>query len=145
MIRTQLEGSYLDVDDVVSIRGNLRSLHQLIQYIKKQDEVRFPQLHSLLLPISTFPYLEQRIDSLIDKYGKIKDNASSELFQIRKSISQAQGSISKTLHAILKKAQEDGIVEKDATLTLREGRLVIPVVSMNKRRISGIVHDESAT
>ena len=145
MVRTQVEGTYLDVDDVVDIRSNLRSLHQLIQYIKKQDEARFPQMHQLVAPIGMFPQLEQRIDALIDKYGRIKDNASSELYSIRKSITQAQGSISKTLHAILKKAQEDGIVEKDATPTLREGRLVIPVVAMNKRRIGGIVHDESAT
>ena len=145
MSRTHVEGTYLDEEDVMQVRTTLNTLHQFIRYVDKQELERYPQLYKLIEPIGLFPRLEQRIDALIDKYGKIKDNASPELYSIRKSIAQAQGSISKTLHAILKKAQEDGIVEKDATPALREGRLVIPVVAMNKRRISGIVHDESAT
>ena len=85
------------------------------------------------------------ISRILDKNGEIKDNATPELAQIRLTRSQIQASISKTLQRILQKAQADELVEKDATPVVREGRLVIPVLSMNKRKIDGIIHDESAS
>ena len=81
----------------------------------------------------------------MDKFGKMRDNASPELLQIRRELARIEGSISRTLYGILRAAQGEGLVEKDVTPTLRDGRLVIPVAPGLKRKISGIVHDESAT
>ena len=145
MQRTQVEGTFLDVSDVVDMRSTLTTLHQIVSYIERRDAERFPKLVEMVKPIAVFPDVTRRIDSMLDKYGEIKDQASPELNSIRKSILRAQGSVSKILHSILKKAQEDGLVEKDTAPTIRDGRLVIPVLSMNKRKISGIVYDESAT
>ena len=89
--------------------------------------------------------LIQRIDQILDKFGKIRDNATPELLQIRRELSKTEGSISRTLYSILRSAQSEGIVEKDVTPTLRDRRLVIPVIPTLKRKIKRIVHDESAT
>ena len=93
----------------------------------------------------TFPAMIRRIDSILDKFGKIKDSASMTLAGIRHDLSQTEGSISRTLFTILHAAQRDGLVDKDASPTLRDGRLMIPVSPASKRKIKGIVHDESAT
>lgn len=92
-----------------------------------------------------FPQLITRINNILDKFGKIKDNASSELLRIRRELASTAGSISRSLNAILRNAQAEGYVDKDVTPTMRDGRLVIPVAPGLKRKIKGIVHDESST
>ena len=115
--------------------------------IAEEQDVNYdyPALHRLTEGVVTFPATIRRIDSILDKYGKIKDSASMTLAGIRHDLEKTQGSISRTLYTILHAAQKDGIVDKDATPTMRDGRLVIPVAPSIKRRINGIVHDESAT
>ena len=145
MGRTAAEGTHLEVQDVVDLRSNIITLRLVTSYLQHSDEERFPSLRRLASEIELFPSIERNIDSLIDRYGNIKDNASPTLADIRRQISSTQSSISKTLHAILREAQSSGVVDKEATPTMREGRLVIPISAMNKRQIPGIIHDESAT
>ena len=90
-------------------------------------------------------FLYDRIDQILSKNGTIKDNASTELVKIRREILALQSGVSKIMAKILKHAQAEGLVEKEVTISLRDGRAVIPVLSSNKRKIKGIVHDESAT
>lgn len=85
------------------------------------------------------------IDRILDKYGQLRDNASPELARIRRELVLSQGSVNRALQQILRQAQQAGIIDKDVTPTLREGRLVLPVPPAYKRKIGGIVHDESAT
>lgn len=106
---------------------------------------KYPALHRLSEDVVTFPDLIKRIDRILDKFGRIRDDASATLSEIRREMSRTEGSISRTLYSILRSAQSDGLVEKDVAPTLRDGRLVIPVAPALKRRIRGIVHDESAT
>ncbi len=145
MERTTAEGTFVDQSDLVDIRLNVSTLHSIVNYIRRQDEEKYPSLINIVADAQMFPQVENAINSIIDKYGNVKDNASPTLNEIRRSMHTLQSSISKTLHSIMRQAQTDGLVEKDAAPTLREGRLVIPVAAMNKRRIAGIVHDESAT
>lgn len=105
----------------------------------------YPALHALAADILVFPQLIARIDNILDKFGKIKDNASTELLRIRHELTATTGSISRSLNSILRSAQAEGFVDKDVTPTVRDGRLVIPVAPGMKRKIRGIVHDESAT
>ena len=95
--------------------------------------------------VFTFYTITRRLEQMLDKFGRIKDEASSELATIRRELKRAEGSVSRTLTGILKAAQADGLVEKDVTPAMRDGRLVIPVAPALKRRIKGIIHDESAT
>ena len=143
--RTQADGTFLDVKDVVDLRLNVSTLRAVTSYLRARDEERFPALIKMAESVELFPDIEREIERIINKYGEVKDTASPQLAEIRRSILSAQSSISKTLNAILRQAQASGIVDKEAAPTIREGRLVIPVAAMNKRKIQGIIHDESAT
>ena len=105
----------------------------------------YPALEKLAEGVFTFSSITRRLEQMLDKFGRIKDNASSELASIRRELKHAEGSVSRTLANILKSAQAEGLVEKDVAPAMRDGRLVIPVAPALKRRIKGIVHDESAT
>ncbi len=142
---TRIEGTCLELADIDRIRRNCQQLQQMADFLRKTDVQRFPTLHRMADDCTPFPDILHAIDAILDKFGDIKENASPELAQIRHDMRRAQASVSRTLHSILRQAQADGLVEKEATPTMRDGRLVIPVLSMNKRKIGGIVHDESAT
>lgn len=143
--KTRIEGTFLEVTDLVAIRHNTTMVQRITTYLLKCDEHHFPSLKNLAHHIQNFPEVLKQIDAVVTKFGEIKDNASRELANIRRDILKSQSAISRTLHAILRQAQTDGLVEKDTAPTMRDGRLVIPILAMNKRKISGIIHDESAT
>lgn len=143
--RVKTEGLYLDESEVFDLRRSLEAVQKLVDFINKQDENVFPELHKFITNIQSFSGIISQINRILDKFGKIKDNASTELTRIRKESFIVQNSISKTLNTILRQAQSDGYVEKDVAPTIRDGRLVIPVSPAFKRKVSGIVHDESAT
>lgn len=145
LARIKVQGLFLDASELFDLRRSLEVVNEVVRYIADKEENKYPCLQLLITDIAVFPSVVQRIEAIINKFGKIKDNASPELAHIRKEIVRVQGSVSKTLQVILRQAQADGLVEKDMQPTLREGRLVIPVSPAYKRKIKGIVHDESAT
>jgi len=145
LLRVRIEGLFLDELEVFDLRRALEAVRRLVAFLTKHEAEVYPHLHELVTGIETFPLIINRIDGILNKFGKVKDNASNELARIRKDIFQVQSSISRTLNSILRQAQADGYVEKDVAPTMREGRLVIPVSPAFKRKVSGIVHDESAT
>jgi DNA mismatch repair protein MutS2 len=143
--RVRIEGLFLDELEVYDLRRALEAVRRLVAFLTKHEAEVYPHLHELVIGVDTFPLIIQRIDAILNKFGKIKDNASTELARVRKDTFQVQSSISRTLNAILRQAQTDGYVEKDVAPTMREGRLVIPISPTFKRKVKGIVHDESAT
>ena len=144
--RMRLAGTHLEEQEVFDLRRSLETIIKMVNYLApKTDETPYPALHRLTENVVTFPAMLRRIDSILDKFGKIKDGASMTLAGIRHERQKTEGSISRTLYAILHSAQRDGLVDKDAAPTLRDGRLMIPVAPALKRKINGIVHDESAT
>lgn len=151
--RLRLEGTHLDEGELFDLRRSLDTIYQIVNYLNRSDDDNdgeertypYPALHRLTEDVMTFPQLVQRIDTILDKFGKIKDSASPQLADIRRELSRTEGSISRTLNGILRAAQSEGLVEKDVTPAIRDGRLVIPVSQGLKRKIRGIVHDESAS
>lgn len=143
--RIKLEGTWLDERELFDLRKSLDSIKALLNFFRRGDEPLYPNLTSLTTNLSYYPFVTDRIDSILNKFGKIKDNASPELARIRSEVSSKQASVSKKIQNILKSAQSDGYVESDATPAIRDGRIVIPVSASNKRKIKGFVHDESAT
>lgn len=149
--RLRLEGTYMTEDELFDLRRSLETIMAIVALFNRSDEdsedktLPYPALHRLAEDVMTFPVIMQRIDQILDKFGKVKDSASAELLTIRRELAKMEGSISRTLYNILRSAQNEGLVEKDVTPTLRDGRLVIPVAPGLKRKISGIVHDESAS
>ena len=151
--RIRLENTHLEENEVWDLRRSLQTIADIVKYLERgaeetaSGELRYPYpaLHRLTEDVTTFPAMIRRIDSILDKFGKIKDSASMTLAGIRNDLSKMEGSISRTLYTILHAAQKDGLVDKDVTPAVRDGRLVIPVSPGVKRKINGIVHDESAT
>jgi len=153
--RIRIEGLFLDEDELAQLRKVLDAVLQYIDFFHHLPADRFTRLLNMepqVLPDEEgtpqpVPYktIWQEIDRILDKYGRLKDNASPELARIRRELQQSQGSVSRALNSILRQAQAEGLLDKDVTPTLREGRLVIPVPPAYKRKIGGIVHDESAT
>ena len=156
--RIRLENTHLEESELFDLRRSLETIFDIVKFLRTKKDQRedwqeadnpskptYPALLRLTEDVVTFPDLIRRIDQLLDKFGHLRDNASPELLHIRQSLARTEGSISRTLYAILKAAQSEGVVEKDVTPTMRDGRLVIPVAPGLKRKIKGIVHDESAS
>jgi len=145
--RIRLEGTHLEEAEVWDVRRSLDTIAQIVRTLRTEDgdAPAYPALFRLTEGVETFPAIIRRIDSILDKFGHIKDSASMTLAGIRHELTKMEGSISRTLYTILHSAQREGLVDKDAAPTVRDGRLVIPVAPGLKRRIGGIVHDESAT
>ena len=144
--RIRLEGTHLEEEELFDLKRSLETIHSIIRYLNPADgDVPYPALQRLTENVRIFPNLVNGINRILDKYGKIKDSASPELGNIRRELAKTEGSISRTLNSILHAAQSEGLVEKDVTPAIRDGRLVIPVVPALKRKIRGIVHDESAS
>ncbi len=147
--RIRVEGMYLDEQELFDLRRSLETIHGIVRFLKSDSEDEgdspYPCLKELSKDIFTFPSLIQRINAILSPYGKIKDNASTELARIRRELNNTMSSISRSLNSILRNAQSEGVVDKDVTPTMRDGRLVIPVAPGLKRKIKGIVHDESAS
>ena len=147
--RIRIEGLFMDEAELFSLRKMLDYTAQLERFFVALDKVKYPILSGMTSQTSqtglTIQTIITTIDRILDRYGNMRDNASPELARIRKEISASQGSVSRALNAILRQAQAEGILDKDAAPTMREGRLVLPVPPAYKRKIGGIVHDESAT
>ena len=143
--RIRLENTHLEEDELWDLRRSLETISIIVSFLNRGDEYEYPALQRLTEDVMTFPAMMRRIDSILDKFGKIKDSASMVLAGIRHDKEQTAGAISRTLYTILHTAQRDGLVAQDAAPTMRDGRLMIPVAPGLKRKINGIVHDESAT
>ena len=157
--RLRLQNTWIEESELFDIRRSLKTIDDIVTYLYRGEELPeqdddsdvtmkkwdYPALHDIADGIATFPIIIQQIDQIIDKFGHIRDNASPELLNIRRELAKTNGSVSRILNNILRSAQSDGIVDKDAAPTMRDGRLVIPVAPGLKKKISGIVHDESAT
>ena len=145
LARIRVEGLFLDEKQLFSLRKTLESTHALLEFFKHIPNENYPSLCAMAQQVQPVGGLIREIDRVLDKFGRVKDNASPELANIRKELLVTQSSVSRLLTGILRQAQADGYVEKDASPALREGRLVIPVSPAYKRKLGGIVHDESAT
>ena len=144
--RIRIEGLFLDESELDALRKTLAYAAELEHFFAGLDNTKYPLLKGLVDErFSGLGEIVREIDRVLDRYGKLADHASPELARIRRELVNLQGSVGRTLASILRQAKADGLVDADAAPTLREGRLVIPVPPGYKRKIGGIVHDESAT
>lgn len=143
--KAKLEGAFLDQEDFFEVKGALETLKGCISFFQKHGEF-YPVLTQLLgLLIDLDLGLLKAIDTIIDEKGKIRSNASKELQLIRAQIIYEEGRLRKVMDRIFKEARAKGLTPEDASMTIRGGRLVIPVAAENKRKLRGFIHDESAT
>ena len=137
--------SAIDLISLRKLRTMLDTLRKVVGFFDSVKDEVYPNLKRMSAHILAFPEVQRRIDTIIDRYGDVKDTASDELYEIRRSLRDKEGAISRRINAILKKAQEEGIVDSDAGVSVRDGKMLIPVSAANKKRIAGFIYDESAT
>lgn len=149
LIKIRPERTYLEEIDIYNLKRSLTTINDLVYFFSSiEDEEKqknYATLIRLASTTSTFPAIIKRVDEILNKYGKVKDTASKELLTIRHQIEVSSRTLSHTLRSIIKEAQDDGFIDRDITPTIREGRLVIPISPTVKKKIRGIVHDESAS
>ena len=145
--RIRIEGTFIDVAELFDLRRSLETIRRVVSFFKAKDDEQpiYPYLADMSGDVLIYPQLIKEIDTILDKTGGIRDNASPELLAIRRNLSATMAGISRSLNNILRQAQSEGYVDKDVAPTMRDGRLVIPVIPTFKRKIRGIVHDESAS
>ena len=145
MKKIRIQGSFPEVQELFDLKRSVEAVKALINFFKKKDEKSYPSLKSLTGKIKFYPYVLDSADRLIDREGRIRDNASARLKEIRSEIAYKTIQVSKKLNSILKQAQNDGFVDEDTVASVRNGRGVIPVNSYDKRKIKGLIHDQSAS
>ncbi|MFA9370643.1 MAG: endonuclease MutS2 [Labilibaculum antarcticum] len=143
--KARIEGTYLELEELYNLKRSLESISAILRFFQGKEEKEYPYLKKLTGNVKMYPFIFDRINSIITKNGKIKDNASPALQKIRGSLIQKQSTISKRMQVLLRNAQKEGWVDQDVVLSIRDGRTVIPIPSAHKRKVNGIVHDESAT
>lgn len=143
--RIATEGTYLTEAELFELYKSLLTIRRIVQYFSVKTEEDFPYLKQKCADVEAFPEISRHIDTILDKFGRIKDHASDALAHIRRQKIQLTASVSKLMASIIRQAQQDGYLDKDVQPSLRDGRLVIPIAPAFKRKLGGIVHDESAT
>lgn len=139
------EGSNIDLVSLGKLKTMLETLRRITLFFSNIKDGIYPNLKKMVSSIVMFPEVQQRIDTILDKFGNVKDTASDELYDIRRKLKDKEGAISKRIGILLKKAQADGIVDQDASVVVRDGKMLIPVSTSNKRKIQGFVYDESSS
>ena len=151
LMRIRPERTYMEELELFDLKRSLQTVASICQIVRQgatDDEpqnLRYPALAKMAEGIRCQPEIIRHIDSVLNKYGKVKDTASADLLSIRHQIEVSSRNINHSLRAIVQEAQEEGYIDRDVSPTLRDGRLVIPVAPALKRKIKGIIHDESAT
>ena len=145
--RIRVEGSWVEQSALFELRRSLHTINGIVSFLHSDEdkEPKYPHLLALTEGVVTYPEITKRIDHILDGFGQIKDHASPRLSEIRRELINTMNGISKSLNSIMRKAQAEGYVDKDVSPSMRDGRLVIPVNPSHKRKIKGIVHDESAS
>ena len=141
----EVEYSSITLENMNRLYTFVENLKGVLNFFRTCKEGSYLNLKAMAEPITFFPEISRRIEAIVDRFGEVRDNASMELYNIRKSLREKEGSISRKIQAILRKAQEEGLADEEASVSVRDGRLLIPVSAANKRKLPGFVYDESAT
>jgi DNA mismatch repair protein MutS2 len=141
----RIPGSFLDVPEWLDVRRMLTSVRQIETFFERKPPEILTVTRGKAKQLKIFPFIQERLDQIFNKMGQVKDQASPELKKMRQEMIHLQASIGKRMETVLQLARSEGWIEKDVQASIRDGRLVIPIPVTHKRRIKGLIHDESAT
>lgn len=144
-----IAGTYLTLKELISLNKSLAAISEVAAFMssRRSDNgiSKYPRLDAKVASLDEFPAIMRLIGGILDSYGNIKDNASPQLQEIRSRLASLSGTINSIMRRVMANAVKEGYIEQDVAPSVRDGRLVIPVAPMHKRKIKGIVHDESAS
>lgn len=146
LARISIDGTHIELDELADLRNLIRTVIDIIVYCRiLHEDDKYPNMWELCQDIIPEKSLLSSINRILDSKGNLRDDASDELKQIKSSIIRISNDADKRIRKVLTVAKQDGIVKEDAEMTIRNGRLCIPVPAQYKRRLQGFIHDESAT
>ncbi len=137
--------SYINLISMRKLRTMLETVRKVTDFFSSIKDGIYPSLKKMAGPVMSFPAVQRQVDVILDRFGEVRDSASEELASIRRSLRDAEGAISRRAGAILKKMQEEGVADKDASVSVRDGKLLIPVPAVYKKKVPGFIYDESAS
>ncbi len=143
--KVRLEGTFIELNELIELKLSLDSIKAVVNYFKGEEGEIYPHLKEIASEVKIYPFVTESINRIVTGKGKVKDNASHDLSKLRKSLREKTARVGSRMQSILKRARENGLVDEGVELSMRDGRMVIPLRSADKRKISGLVHDESAT
>jgi len=141
----KVEGTFPEVEELFNLLRSLDTIGSLYTFFKIHGQAKYPSLWEITRDLHLYPFVNDKINTILTNQGKIKDSASAQLSSIRREIRTKESEVSKSMQRIMKQAQAEGWTSESDSLAIREGRLVVPVNSLHKRKIKGFIHDESAT
>ena len=143
--RASIEGMLLTQGEFSDLKVSLQTIRLIIRFFESQEDDLFPLLSEYAKNVRVEKAITDAIERIIDDRGQIRDSASAELSRIRRRLISEQAGIRKKLDTMLRSAKSNGWISEDVSLTVRNGRMVIPVAAEHKRKLRGFIHDESAT
>lgn len=138
-------GTNMDLVALRKLSTMLGTVRKVTAFFSDVKDGVYPNLKRMAGPVMVFPEVTRRVDLILDRYGNVKDTASDALYEIRRQLKDKEGAISRRINSLLRKAQEEGLVDADAAVSMRDGKMLIPVSAANKKRIPGFIYDESAS
>jgi len=141
-------GTHMPQSELLRLLNSLCTIMAIAAFFHRGDsesEPLYPELARLAAEIDNHEPVIKYLERIIDRFGNVRDNASPALAQIRSAMTSMGSVINSAMRRVMAAAVRDGLIEADTTPSVRDGRLVIPVAPMHKRKIQGIVHDESAS
>lgn len=145
LLQLQAENTSIDLPSLKLLGRSLETLSGILRFFEGCKDDLYPMLRQLSSSVEYYPEIRRAIGRILDSTGEVRDTASPQLAEIRRNLRSKEGTISKRIANVLKAAQTDGIVDAEAEITIRDGHILIPVSASNKRKLQGIVFDESAT
>ncbi len=143
--RIRIEGTFIGLDRLYELKPSLNVLEQVLRFRDSENAANSPRLSALMTDIVIDRKLFSEVNRLVDDKGEMPDNASPELMTIRRDLMRKQGGMEKRIRQIMAEAKTAGWVDQKSEITIRNGRMVIPVKAGDKRTLKGFIHDESAT
>ncbi|MDR0560019.1 MAG: endonuclease MutS2, partial [Prevotellaceae bacterium] len=138
-------GNYLEINELIDLKTALNTVKQIFMFFSGKRKTDYPSLTELVKLVSLMPEVITEIDRIVDRFGKIKDDASENLYNIRKEIAEKQAAVNRRMQSVVKQAKNEGIADLQSNVSVRNGRFVIPVQAVHKRKIKGLVISESAS
>ena len=145
LLPLQAENTSIDLPSMRILRTSLDTLRRILAFFRECKDDLYPTLRQISATVSYEPEIGRRIETILDRTGEVRDTASPELGEIRRALRSKEGQVSRRIGSILTQAKSEGLVDTEAEVVVRDGRVLIPIPAGSKKKLPGIVYDESAT
>ena len=143
--RLRIANTVIELEALFDLKCSLHTIQECLRFLLRDDPVRYPMLHELAMRVDLDPSISKYLNKIVDDKGEIYDNASDTLLDIRRQMDKKRNDVDVQISRQLARAKHEGWAPENAEVTIRNGRLVIPMLDTHRRKIKGLIHDESAT